>query len=105
VEGLSVDRARVDALVRGSLVQATGLSPYLGYEVTAELVKEAIRTRRPLREIVLACELVPSAALGRLLAPVVQTEPQPLDVALRRQIQTAGSYRAYRARLASASSS
>jgi aspartate ammonia-lyase len=105
VEGLSVDRARVDALVRGSLVQATGLSPYLGYEVTAELVKEALRTRRPLREIVLGRGLVPPAALGRLLAPAVQTGPQPLDVALRRQIQTAGAYRAYRARRASGSSS
>jgi aspartate ammonia-lyase len=105
VDGLSVDRARVDALVRGSLVQATGLSPYLGYELTAELVKEALRTRRPLREVVLARGLVPAAALTRLLAPAAQTRPQPIDINLRRTIQTSDAYRAYRARLARASRS
>ena len=31
----------MDSIVRGSLVQATGLSPYLGYQVTEKLVKEA----------------------------------------------------------------
>src|SRR5262249_29948255 len=40
VEGLAVDRRRAAALVAGSLIEATALSPYLGYDVTAELVKE-----------------------------------------------------------------
>jgi aspartate ammonia-lyase len=101
VEGLSVDRERVDALVRGSLLQATGLSPYLGYEVTAELVKEALRTRRPFADVVRDHGLVPTGALVRLLAPGEQTRPRPIDVSLRRQIQSAPAFRAYRARLAS----
>src|SRR5262249_46496994 len=33
VDGLRVNPARVAALVRGSLLEATALSPYLGYEV------------------------------------------------------------------------
>lgn len=39
VEGLRVDRLRVRALVEGSLIQATALSPYLGYDVTAALFR------------------------------------------------------------------
>jgi aspartate ammonia-lyase len=50
VDGLRVDRARVAALMHGSLVEATALSPYLGYEVTAELVKTALASGRSLRE-------------------------------------------------------
>jgi aspartate ammonia-lyase len=100
VEGLRVDRARAEALVRGSLVQATGLSPYLGYEVTAELVKDALRTGRPLAEVVREHGLVPPAALARLLAPAAQTRPGRVDVALRRRIQSAPAFRAYRDRLA-----
>src|SRR4030095_4864694 len=41
VEGLAVDRRRARTLVSGSLIEATALSPYLGYDVTAELVKDA----------------------------------------------------------------
>ena len=101
VEGLRVDHERVDALVRGSLLQATGLSPYLGYEVTAELVKEALRTRRPFADVVRDHSLVPATALARLLAPGEQTRPRPVDVGLRRQIQSAPAFRAYRDGLAS----
>jgi aspartate ammonia-lyase len=99
VDGLVVDRARVRALVQGSLVQATGLSPYLGYEVTAELVKEALREHRPLADVVRSHGLVPSAVLARLLAPEHQTRARPVDVALRRRIQASAAYRAYHARV------
>src|SRR3989441_4752188 len=51
VEGLRVNRARVAALVQGSLIEATALSPYLGYEVTAELVKEALASGRSFRDV------------------------------------------------------
>jgi len=101
VEGLTVDRARVDALVRGSLVQATGLSPYLGYEVTAELVNEALQAGRPFADVVREHDLVPPRALARLLAPAEQTRPRPVDVGLRQRIQSAPVFRAYRDRLAS----
>jgi aspartate ammonia-lyase len=99
VEGLTVDHARVEALVRGSLVQATGLAPYLGYEVTAELVKEALRARRPFADVVREHGLVPPAALTRLLAPAAQTRPRRVDTALRRRIQSGPAFRAYRTRV------
>ena len=96
VEGLRVNRARVAALVQGSLIEATALSPYLGYEITAELVKEALASGRPLREVVAARGLVDRAALGRLLDPRTITGPQRVDVTLRRRLQAAPAYRRLR---------
>src|SRR5712692_10320283 len=58
VEGVRVNRARVAALVRGSLIEATALSPYLGYDVTAALVKEALASGHPFRDVVAARGLV-----------------------------------------------
>ncbi len=96
VEGLQVDRRRVAALVRGSLIEATALSPYLGYEVMAELVKEALATGRPLRDVVLGRGLVDARTLDRLLDVRATTGPHRLDVALRRRLQATPAYRAYR---------
>jgi len=97
VEGLRVNRARVAALVQGSLIEATALSPYLGYEITAELVKEALASGRPFRDVVAARGLVDRAALGRLLDSRAITGPQRVDVALRRRLQAAPAYRRLRA--------
>ena len=97
VEGLTVDRPRAEALVRGSLIEATALSPYLGYDVTAELVKEARARRRPLRAVVHDHGLLDAHALARVLSPAALTGPRATDVTLRRRVQAAPAYRAYRA--------
>jgi aspartate ammonia-lyase len=99
VEGIVVNRARVASLVAGSLVEATALSPYLGYEVTAELVKQALAAGRPLRELVAARGLVDRVTLGRLLRPGATTRPQRLDLPLRRRLQAGPAYRKFKATL------
>jgi aspartate ammonia-lyase len=101
VQGIVVDRARVAALMAGSLVEATALSPYLGYEVTAELVKEALATRRPLGAVIAARGLIDRATLGRLLRPAATTRPQRLEAALRRRIQASPAYRRFKSALLS----
>ena len=91
VDGLRVDRARVAALVRSSLIEATALSPYLGYPAVAELVKEALRIGRPLREVVLARGALDEATLARALHPRVLTRParqKPLLRGRRRDTAT-----------------
>jgi aspartate ammonia-lyase len=100
LEGLSVDRRRAQALVRGSLIEATALSPYLGYDVTAELVKQAQASGRTLRQVVRDHRLVGDRELARVLSPAALTGPQPTDVALRRRLQRAPAYRALAASLA-----
>jgi aspartate ammonia-lyase len=97
IDGLAVDRARARALVQGSLIEATALSPYLGYDVTAELVKEARARRRPLRQVVLDHGLLGERELARVLSPAALTGPRATDVSLRRRVQRARAYRAFRA--------
>ncbi|HEU4367818.1 MAG TPA: lyase family protein [Methylomirabilota bacterium] len=100
VKGLAVDRRRARALVAGSLIEATALSPYLGYDVTAELVKEARTTGRPLRQVVLDRGLLDARALARVLSPAALTGPRATDIALRRRLQRGAAYRALRTALA-----
>jgi len=99
VEGLRVDRGRARALVEGSLVLATALSPYLGYAMVAELVKEALRTGRPLRAVVRAHDLVPAAALDRILDPLAVTRPTRPNPRLVAAIRRRTPYAALRQRL------
>jgi aspartate ammonia-lyase len=100
IDGLAVDRRRARALVAGSLIEATALSPYLGYDVTAKLVKQARGSRRPLRQVVLEHGLLDARALARVLSPGALTGPRATDVALRSRLQRAPAYRAFRAALA-----
>jgi aspartate ammonia-lyase len=93
LEGLRVNRDRVGALVEHSLLSATALSPYLGYPLTARLVKEALATGQSLHKIVEARNLIPTDALRRLLAPDAVTGPRRLDVGLKRRIQASPEYR------------
>ncbi|MBI1847372.1 MAG: aspartate ammonia-lyase [Candidatus Rokubacteria bacterium] len=104
VAGLRVDRARVAALMRGSLVEATALSPYLGYEVTAELVKEALASKRPLRAVVRARALLDEATLARLLRPAALTGPALVDRRLQRRVRASPAFRAFHASLATRAS-
>jgi len=97
LDGLRIDRTRVKALVDGSVIEATALSPVLGYEVTAELVKEAIATRRPLRAVVTRHGLIDARALSALLAPSALTRPSRPEPTLVRRVRASPAYRAYRA--------
>jgi len=99
VDGLRVDRARTRALVAGSVIEATALSPVLGYEVTAELVKEALARREPLRAVVRRHRLLDDTVLTTLLAPSALTAPRAVDPRLVRRVQRGPAYRAFRTRL------
>ncbi len=96
--GLRIDRPRAQALVEGSLVLATALSPYLGYAVVAELVKEALASRRPLRAVVRAHDLLPAPLLDRLLSPLAVTRPARPEPTLVARLRARPAYAAYRRR-------
>jgi aspartate ammonia-lyase len=92
-----VDRERARALVSGSLIEATTLSPYLGYDVVAYLVKEALGSARPLRDVVAGHALLDAPTLARLLRPAMLTRPTVIDTALRRRVQSSRAYRTLKA--------
>jgi aspartate ammonia-lyase len=96
VAGLRVDVDRVRRLTERSLVLGTALSPYLGYAVVAELVKEAMKTGRPLRAVVRDHDLVPVRLLDRILDPLAVTRPTRPDPAAVVELRRRPAYAAYR---------
>jgi aspartate ammonia-lyase len=75
VRGVTANVERCRYWVEHSAALATALNPYLGYSTVAEIVKEFVRTGRPLRQIVVDRGLMPEAQLNEILSPRAMTEP------------------------------
>ncbi len=75
VDGLEADVARCRELTERSLMLVTALNPFIGYDQAAAVAKEALRTGRTLRELVLEKKLMEAAALDRALDPRTMTQP------------------------------
>jgi aspartate ammonia-lyase len=75
VAGIEADPARCRELLERSTAVATALSPYIGYAKTAEVAKEAVRTGRSIRDIVLERGLLDAATADRVLAADAMTQP------------------------------
>jgi fumarate hydratase class II len=67
VAGLEVDRERCAALVEQSGMLVTALAPKIGYDKAAEIAKEAVRTKRTVREVAKAMRVLPDDEIDRLL--------------------------------------
>ena len=67
VDGLEADRARAEGFVEQSLAMGTALAPEIGYDHAAELVKEAYRTGRTIREVAREKAQIPDDRLEALL--------------------------------------
>jgi fumarate hydratase class II len=74
VQGIEADEARCRELVEKSLMLVTALNPFIGYDQAAKVAKEAYRSGRTLREVVLAEKLLDAATLDRALDPVSMTK-------------------------------
>jgi aspartate ammonia-lyase len=75
VDGIAADVERSRELLDRSTAVATALSPYLGYGKTAAIAKEAVRTGRPIRELVLEQGLMDVRQLDRVLSAEAMTQP------------------------------
>jgi aspartate ammonia-lyase len=75
VEGIVANAGRARELLDRSTAVATALSPYLGYAVTAEIAKDAVKTGRAIREIVLARGLLDEERLDAILSVEAMTKP------------------------------
>jgi fumarate hydratase class II len=67
VDGLEADEARCRALVEQSFPIVTALVPAIGYDLAAEISKEAYRTGRTIREVALERTGLPVEELDRAL--------------------------------------
>jgi fumarate hydratase class II len=75
VDGLEADEDRCRELVDRSLMLVTALNPLIGYDQAASVAKEALKTGRTLREIVLQRKLVEPGVLDRALDPKSMIHP------------------------------
>jgi aspartate ammonia-lyase len=75
VDGIDANIARARELLDRSTATATALSPYIGYEATAEIAKAAIATGRSIRDLVLERKLLDAKTLDTVLSVDAMTRP------------------------------
>ncbi len=95
IEGIMADKKRIQELFDKSLCLATGLSPYLGYKVTAQLVKEALHKSRTLKQEILGKKFMSEKDLNEILSPAKLTAPGLTDKKLVTKIKNNKNYREY----------
>ena len=75
MEGLEADEAACAEYVERSLALVTGLVPAIGYDASAAIAKEALRSGRTLREVALDQTDLGEKELDDLIDPKRQTHP------------------------------
>jgi fumarate hydratase class II len=67
VDRIEADAERARALVESTDIISTALNPIIGYEKVAELVKEARKTGKTIRQVALEHEILPPDELDKVL--------------------------------------
>ena len=76
VVGITANRELLAERVRTSAGLATALNPYIGYENATRVAREALRSGRPVAELVDEMGLMPREQLDAVLRPAVLTAPR-----------------------------
>ena len=63
IVGIEADRERCQELLDHSLISVTAINPYVGYTIASRVAKDALKTRRTIREVVLSEMLMTEAQL------------------------------------------
>ena len=79
IRGITANAERCRAMVENSIGLVTAVVPAVGYELASEVAKEALVSGRPVRDILLAREVLTSEELDRILSPEAMTAPRPLS--------------------------
>jgi fumarate hydratase, class II len=75
-EGIEPDRARIDELLRKSLMLVTALNPHIGYDKAAEIARTAHRQGRTLKEAAVALGYVTPEDFDRWVDPSRMVGPR-----------------------------
>ncbi len=73
IDGIQANAERCNSLLEHSHAQVTALVPTLGYELAADVAKEAQLTQQTIRSVVLARGLIAAQVLDRLLSADAMT--------------------------------
>ena len=74
VDGIVANADRARELLDRSTAVATALSPHIGYAATADIAKEAVRTGRSIRDLVLERGLLDAGKLDEILSANAMTK-------------------------------
>jgi fumarate hydratase class II len=75
IDGLELDRARIEELLRRSLMLVTALNPHIGYDKAAAAAKKAHAEGTTLREAVVALGYLSGEDFDRLVDPRAMLGP------------------------------
>ena len=75
IKGLEANRDRCEGLLENSVGIITAINPHVGYEVAARIAKKALKTGKPVREIILEEGVLTEDELDKILNPYEMTEP------------------------------
>lgn len=96
LSGLSINEKRCRELVEKSLSLATALNPYVGYEVAAQIVKQALASNLSIIDYIKRNEIIAEKNLGSILDPASMTRPGVVDKKLREKILAEPRLQAFR---------
>ena len=75
IEGITANKERCRELLDQSVGMVTALNPYIGYTASAKIAKEALRTGRPLRDLILENNILTEEQLEQIMDPYRLTKP------------------------------
>ena len=75
VQGMELDRQRIEQYVKNSLMLVTALNPKIGYDKAAEIAKKAHHERISLREAALKLGYLTEKEFDELIRPEKMTRP------------------------------
>ncbi len=78
IDGITANRERCREMVMHSIGLVTALNPYIGYEKSTEIAKEALATGGSVYAIVLQKGYLSQAELDEILSPENMTRPRPI---------------------------
>ncbi|MDO8462339.1 MAG: class II fumarate hydratase [Deltaproteobacteria bacterium] len=76
ISGLVANKERCEELVEKSLALVTSLAPVIGYDKAAALSKEAYKSGKTIRELLLEKKILPKTEVDKLLDPKSMLEPK-----------------------------
>ncbi len=80
IDGITANEERCRKMVHNSIGLVTALNPYIGYEASSQLAKEALVTNRSVYDLVLEKGLLTKEQLDTILAPENMVKPRKLNI-------------------------
>ena len=95
IDGIVADEKRCAELLHKSTAISTALNPYIGYQFTSKIVKESLRDRKTIKEVIAKYGLIDEGDMCKILSPEQMTQPKEPDKELINKIKNSESYRIF----------